>query len=294
MITLNVVGDHITGHYNGKPFAVKFSPEKYKLMEEAASKASTVSTTEELMAVFSDFEALTKEDYKELIEHAQGGKYLYVNQFTGKTYLKIGNMISTIPLPNALVDRIISSVDKKINDINPLIKCWARFIRPVKGRPKWNDTRGANFAAYINAEYVDTAHVAKLIDELGLSAEAATKMATTRQVSITQEGLLVCYKVSREILTRYELNEQEEVLQKSRYKPTVDPDTGVITYDEPAHNEDRLFEPWVMGKGGDEFFCGTKPGHFIRVGEVHYLDSWDKVSTPGSKGLHCGKLKSAA
>jgi len=52
-----------------------------------------------------------------------------------------------------------------------------------------------------------------------------------------------------------------------------------------------------MGQRGDEFNCvsldGTsivKKGHHIRVGCSHFLDTWDQVSTPGSKGLHCGGL----
>lgn len=45
-----------------------------------------------------------------------------------------------------------------------------------------------------------------------------------------------------------------------------------------------------MGQGGDEFNSGEKKGHFIRVGQKHWLDSWDQVSTPGRKGLHCGGL----
>jgi hypothetical protein len=46
-----------------------------------------------------------------------------------------------------------------------------------------------------------------------------------------------------------------------------------------------------MGQGGDEFWSGDKKGHHIRVGKVHFLDSWDQVSSPGRKGLHVGGLR---
>jgi hypothetical protein len=48
-----------------------------------------------------------------------------------------------------------------------------------------------------------------------------------------------------------------------------------------------------MKDSGDEFYCTAyeKPGHKIRVGHSHYLDSWNKVSTPGNKGLHVGGLR---
>lgn len=290
MLVVNRIGDHITGSYNGKPFGVSFTEQKYAHMKALESKAGAAETMEELKTLMEDFELLTKENYKELVEHAKGGQFLWVNPHTGKIFLQINGKISDIPLPIALVDRIITSVEKKI-DVLPLVKCWARFIRKVPGRPAYTPERGSMFAKYIDADYTDKVFADQLQDKNGLSADVAYARATTKQVAITQEGLLVCYKVSKEILHRYELNENEEVVQKSRYKPTVDPDTGLVTYEEPQYVEERLFEPYVMGQGGDAFFSGDKKGHFIRVGHTHYLESWDQVSYPGHKGLHCGGLK---
>jgi hypothetical protein len=290
MITVNVVGEFLTGSYNGKPFGVKFTEQKYAQMKELEAKAASVQSMEELKPLLEDFELLTKEDYKELVEHAKGGQYLWVNPYTGKIFLKINNKVSSIALPKALVDRIITSVEKKI-DVMPLVKCWARFIRPVVGRPSYSAERGSMFAQYIDADYTNQTIAEQFKKEKGYSDEIAKAVATTKQVAITQEGLLACYKVSKEIRHRYELNDDEEVVQKSRYTPQVDPDTGLVTYAEPQFAEERLFEPYVMGKGGDEFFCGDKAGHFIRVGQVHYLDSWDKVGNPGYKGLHVGGLR---
>ena len=290
MISVNLVDDQITGFVNGKPYGIAFSEERYNAMKALEVKASQATSMDELSAIVEEFNPLTLEDYKELVEHAEGGSYLFVKRSTGEIFLTINGVVSAIPLPQALVDRIIKSVEKKI-DVLPLVKCWARFIRPVEGRPKYTAALGDLFARYIDADYLNEEYAEELVKAHGLTIEAARKRATTKQVSITQEGLLVGYKVSREVTTKFVLNEDEDVVTKSRYTPTVDPDTGLVTYDTPKFVEERLFEPYIMGDGGDAFFSGDKLGHHIRVGEVHFLDSWDKVGNPGYKGLHFGGLR---
>jgi hypothetical protein len=287
MIIINRIGNELTGSYNGKPFGVSFSDEKYAAMKEIADQANKASTIEELKPLIESFESLTHESYKELIETAS--EFIYVNKHTNKFYLKINNVVSSQPLPKAFVDRILTSVEKKI-DVKPLVYAFTRFLRPIEGRPAYTPQRGADFAAYLDADFTNEKFAAELVEKHGLSQEVARARATTKQVSITQEGLLVCYKVSKEILKRYELNEEEDVVQKSRYKKSVDPDTGLVTYAEPEFIEDRLFEPVVMGQGGDAFMSGDKEGHFVRVGHSHYLKSWSQVGNPGHKGLHVGGL----
>lgn len=289
MIIINRQGEFITGSVNGQQFGVSFDEEKYRTMVDLRDRADDASDMEELKAIVEEFLPLTKESFKEIVETAS--PYIHVNKSTNKFYLKYGDKVSSQPLPQVFVDKILKSVEKNI-DVTPLIKCWARFMRPIPGRPAYTLERATAFAKYIDADYLNQDIVEKLTAEEGLSHEAAKARATTKQVAITQEGLLVCYKVSREIKTRFELDEEtEDVKVKSRYGKTVDPDTGLVTYNTPDYVEDRLFEPFVMGKSGNEFFCGEKLGHFIKVGHVHYLDNWNKVSSPGSKGLHCGGLE---
>lgn len=287
MIIVNRIGDNISGAINGKQFGVTFDETKYALMKDLEAKANKAETMDELKAIVAEFEPLTQESYKELVESAC--PYLYVNKHTNKYYLKYKNVISSKALPQALVDKVLTSVEKNI-DITPLIKCWVRYLRDIPGRPAYSEAAARQFANYITQTYTNQDMVSKLMKEHGVSAEVAQAKATTTQVAITQEGLIVCYKVSREVLTRYALNENEEVVEKSRYTKSVDPDTGVVTYSEPEYVEDRLFEPCVMGKRGDAFHSGDKLGHFIRVGQQHWLDSWDQVGAPGQKGLHCGGL----
>lgn len=287
MITVNRLNDFISGAVNGKQFSVTFDEKKYTAMKELEAKANSVETMEELKSIVAEFEPFTKESFKELVETSS--PYLFVNKHTNKYFLKFKNVVSSIALPQALVDKILVSLEKNI-DIAPLVKCWARYLRHTPGRPAYSAARAAAFANYLTQTYLNKEMAEKLVKEEGLSQELANLRATTTQVSITQEGLIVGYKVSREILHKYELNENEEVVQKSRYKKNVDPDTGAITYDAAEFNEDRLFEPCVQGQSGDEFWSGDKKGHFIRVGKSHWLENWNQVSTPGSKGLHCGGL----
>jgi len=119
------------------------------------------------------------------------------------------------------------------------------------------------------------------------------------QMKITNEGLLNGYKVSSEILTKYNTETGEE---EPRYKRTFNPDTGEIDSNGlPENVEDRLFEPSVMGSGGDAFYCegtngyGGTPRHFIKVGCTHRLPDWSYVNTNDQrscvKGLHVGGLK---
>ena len=291
MINVNRTGDLITGSVNGNPFSVTFSEEKHKEMLALEEKANNVETMDELKAIVEQFIPLTKESYKEIVEIIT--PFIHVNKATNQFFLKWNNVISSRPLPTAFAERLITSVEKSI-DIMPLLKCWVRFQRPYEGKPAYSKERADAFSWFISAPYVNEDNVAKLMSEQGLSREKAKELSTTPQVAITKEGLIVGYKVSKEIRHKYDLNDNEEVITKSRYKKSVDPDTGMITYDEPIHSEDLLFEPAVMGQSYDAFWCvgngHNSKAHHIRVGCQHFLDSWNQVSYPGSPGLHFGGL----
>lgn len=291
MILVNVSGDQISGSYNGIPFGVSFDQKKYQAMLDLKDRADNATDMAELQAIIEEFKPLTEESYKDLVETVC--PYVFANKHTNKFYLSYNGKISSKAIPQVLVDRMIKSVEKQI-DINPLVKFWVRFMR----NPNFSDSKAKLVAEYISAPYVNQAYLSELVDKKGLNEKVAREKATSPQVSITKEGLLVGYKVSREVRKKYELNGDEDVVQKSRYTPSVDPDTGMVTYAEPDAAEDRLFEPPCMGQGGDAFFCEfngqAKEGHFIRVGGLHYLDDWKKVDCndlrSGVKGLHVGGL----
>jgi hypothetical protein len=290
MIIVNRVGDMITGSVNGKQFGVSFDEQKYQKMLELHDKANSVETMEELKALVEEFTPLTVESYKELVETAT--PYIVVNKHTNKFYLKYADKVSSKALPQIFVDKILKSVEKQI-DVTPLIKCWVRFLR----NPNYTDKKAKKFAEYITATYTNDQMVAELTSKEGLSNDVAKVRATTTQVAITQEGLLVCYKVSKEITKKFVKDEDADggIKQKDRYDYEVDEFTGMKKYKEPEYVEDRVFEPACMGQGGDAFLCGEYKGHIIKVGQKISLETWDQVNTSDDqscvKGLHCGGLR---
>lgn len=307
MITINLVGGElkdgkliggsITGSANGKNFGVKYTEEKYKQMTVLAEKANAAEEMSDLLDILADFEPFMQDGYKELVETACPN--IVVNEETGKFYLKTtdGTVISSKALPQALVDRILVSVEKKI-DFLPIVKAWTRFLR----NPHYSEQKAIRFANYVNQTTIDHDLKKELIEEKGVAPAVAIERATVFQTPITQEGLICTYKVSKEILVKFD---PETGKQAARYKGSYDENTGeYIDGAIPEHVEDRLFEPAVMGKGGDAFFCYPlnhpatqalpKPGHFIRVGYIHELEKWEQVNTRDNQscceGLHVGNL----
>lgn len=300
MITINRIKDSITGSVNNKTFGVPFTAETWKSMQALEIKFNAATKVEELPAIYEAFEKLIQVNYKSVVEEAVPN--IYVNKGTGKFYLKTGKAISSIALPQALVDRIKASIDKGI-DATPLVKFWTRFLRNPKLR-KLNDAGRQAFSnrmfMYINTMVTNEALVAELMEKEGVTREIATERATTWDVKITQEGLLNTFKASTEITHKWQFDKDgnKEKVDLYPVTPVIDPITGVVTYPEatmPDKVEDRIFQPAVMGTGGDAFFCGDVKGHIIRVGQVHRLESWDQVNTTDGvscvKGLHCGGLR---
>ena len=291
IIVNNIKNQLITGMLSGVPFSLSYDKTKFEAMKELEQKALAVTTMNELKLIIDEFTPLMKESYKELVETACPD--IVVNKSTNKFYLKLGAVVSSVPMPTPFADKIIKSVDSGV-DATPLVKFWIRLLR----NPKTTPGKLQRITDYIMAPYTDHEVVAKLMKEHGVSKEVAIERATTTQVAITQEGLIVGYKVSKEILHRYELDENQQPVKKHRYTPIIDEFTGVLTYKEPEYVEDRVFEPAAVRDKYDAFKCGDKLGHVIRVGQVHSLESWDQVNCHDDvscvPGLHVGKLKSAA
>ena len=298
MITINVIENKICGSYGETPFTVDYSKELYESMLALVAASETVDSIEEYNSILEAFAPLCVVDYTKTIETQC--EYIHVNKGTGEFFLKHNGVVSTIPMPQALVDRIFDSIDKEL-DFIPLVKMWTRWLRnPIlrrKMKQGWGQDFCTRFFNFVNMQYVHPKHRDDLMENHGLSEEAATKRATMYQMKITHEGLLNGYKVSREILHKFnpETGEQED-----RYKRTFNIDTGEIEGEGlPEHVEDRLFEPAMMGSSGDAFYCEgpngyANPGHFIKVGCTHRLDDWSKVNvndtTSCVKGLHVGGL----
>ena len=302
MISINVIDDKISGSYGDKTFCVDFNKEVYAIMSDLAEKANTAVTIEDYKKTLDLFEPLTVQDYTKTIQDKC--EHIHVNKSTGEFFLAYNGVVSSIPMPEALVERIYESMDKGL-DFMPLVKMWTRWLRnPVlrtKMKKGWGREFCERFFSYINLKYVHPVLKKELIEEHGLSEEVAERRATMYQMKITKEGLLNGYKVSHEILTKFKEGEDGEAIEVPRYKRTFNVDTGEIESEGlPEHVEDRLFQPAIMGSSGDAFFCEgvngyAKPNHFIKVGCTHRLPGWDYVNTNDRascvKGLHFGGLE---
>ena len=299
MITVNRMGDSISGSINAEQFGIPFNENIYNKMIELQKKADSVETVAELKEIVEEFKALTENvNYNDVIQSKCPD--IYYNQAKGTYHLKVKDEVSSVPMPQALVDKILASLDKGL-DFTPLIKLWVRWLRnPILKMKNTLDSRNdfsQRMFDYIDADYTNYELVEKLMNEDGVSQEVAIERATIKQVGITVEGLLKTYKVSKEVTTKYALDKDGNKVVVDRIETTksIDPDTGLITYEKAEHtNEDRLFKPAVMDNSGDSFFCGDKEGHLIRVGQRHYLSDWSKVNTNDNEscvpGLHCGGL----
>ena len=301
MIIINVIDGIISADIDGEVFTKTYSESVFESLSEMAENANNADD----VATYKDRVELFKNVCKEDISGYLGTFHddIFIENKTGNHYLKHEGKISAVPMPEAMVTRIKESIDKKI-DINPLLKAWIRFLRNPKCRKDsvMNFDVAGNFGRrffnFLDIKYTNTELVEKLMDEKGYSEAVATKMATAYSMKLTNEGLLAGFKVSSEITTRYRLNDKGEREVYSVYdsgKKTIDLISGLITYEKnEITNEDRVFEPCMMGTGGDAFFCGDKEGHIIRVGEVHRLSSWDKVNCNDNQsccpGLHVGGL----
>lgn len=302
--TVNTNGEVINGTFGNDDFAVLYSEGLFKALLELQEKSENAATVADFNAICEEGKALVEKAEVEI--EATKNPFLFFNKKTNTYHLKYNDIISDMPIPQVLVDRILLSMDKTI-DFMPVIKMVARVMRNPKVLD--GDVEFLNrFANYIDIKVVNPDLRNKLMDEKGFSMEVATEAARMYSIQITKEGMLKCYKVSSEIDWKWELDEDGNKVKKELYPKTkaIDPISGLITYSEPEMPmaEDRLFEPAVMHQGGDAFYClpqdfdgdfsKFKPAHIIKVGHIISHDSWDKVDCDDYrscvKGLHCGGL----
>ena|SRR3990167_2152421 len=302
MILLNVIEGVISASIDSEVFTKTFSEDNFKELSALADSANNATTVVDYKVAVEKFKETCKEEISGFLGTFHND--IFVDNKTGEFYLKHNGQISAVPMPQAMVDRIKTSIDKKI-DINPLIKAWIRFLRNPKNR-KDSESFGMSkysgfaekFFNFLDIKYTNIELAQKLMDEKGYSQEVADKMATTYSMKISNEGLLAGFKVSKEITTRYRLNDKGDREAYNVYgtgKKSIDPISGLVTTEKvDLTNEERVFEPAVQGQSHDAFFCGETEGHIIRVGQVHRLSDWSKVNCNDEvscvAGLHIGGL----
>lgn len=294
--TVNVSGNSIVGSVKGESYGVAHTPEKYQELVDLAKAVNEANTRAEQDEAIRVFKLAAVEDFS--VTMATACPNVHVNKATGKFYLKADNgKVSKHAIPKKFVNRILESVEKGI-DVTPLIKFWTRLLR----NPNFTHDFARLVCGYVSNLYTDFDLVEKLMSEKGVSHEVAVERATGLQTPITNEGLLVTYKVSREIKHKYEMQDVNGVQTKvraPRYVSTtvvVNDVTGETKTTEglPEFIEDRIFEPAIVGQSYDAFYCGSVLGHIIKVGERHYLENWNQVDCrnyiSAVKGLHVGNL----
>ena len=294
MIVVNRMGDVINVSAMNEEFSISYSEMKLAQLLKISEKSQTVADMENFNILLEEVKDICSQAEEEKVQAFHPD--IYKDSKTGAYHLKLDEgVISRVPMPSALVRRIEESMDKGL-DISPLMKCWMRFLRNKKAD---SATFANKFFNYIDMKYKHP----KIYDEkiaAGYTPDIATEMAMVYQVKITNEGLINCYKVSKEVDWKYKAGEDGEAVKVNLYDRTFDPVTGEVTGDErdDLNAEERIFLPSVMGTSGDEFFCEgsltNAKGHIIRVGHVHRLESWDLVDCNDNHscvpGLHVGGL----
>ncbi len=163
MIHLNVIDGQITGSYGDTPFSVSYEESLYNAMMDVADAANESITIEDYNRALEEFKTLTVEDYTKLIQSKC--EDIYVNPVTGEFFLKHGDVISTVPMPQALVDRIYESMDMGV-DFSPLIKMWTRWLRNPILKQKGGTDFSNRFFNFVNLKYVHPALKKQLMEVL--------------------------------------------------------------------------------------------------------------------------------
>ena len=291
MVNINLVGENVSISIGEDFYVIPSNTATMTALNEYAAKANFATLREDYDKNVAEIMKIIDTngiDASKLIQSECD--YIVQDALTKQYFLTYDNdRISDIPMPESLVERIMTSIDKNI-DFMPIVKLWTRFLRNPYVKKKGADFVN-RFADFVNMKYVHPENKKIFIDK-GIAEDVATELATVYQIKVTNEGLLNGYKVSREIMHKFDAESGEEV---PRYTRTFNVDTGEIESEGlPEFVEDRLFEPSIMGKGGDAFYCGDNKGHFIRVGQTHRLESWSQVNTNDERscvpGLHIGGL----
>ena len=299
MLTINVIveGDakRINGTINGQPYNIAYSDEMMDQLNVFKDEYETLETGDEYYAWVEKVEAVIKAA-DEIDQTEELSEYLKRDNKTGRFYLIADGKAGKAPLPARLAERIQESLDKGISP-DPIAKAWVRF---ANRNPHFNAHKADYFARYITARIVDNDRVDRLIEEEGYTWDAAIEASIYNDVAITQEGLLVTKKYARLLTEGWKIDEEtNEAVKVGLYpvKKTVDQFSGEVTEEVqmPEYAEELTFEPPVMGRSGDAFYCGDTKDHIIKVGEVHKLESWDRVDTNDNsccvRGLHVGGMK---
>lgn len=300
-IVVNTNKEDINGFIGNEPFSILYDESAYKSLMNLSSQVESATSVAQVKILLEQATALVNAN--NLAIEASKCPYLFLDKTTGEYFLKNKDVISKIAMPQVLVDRIFQAMDKGL-DYMPVIKMWSRLLRNKKVIFEYNQDFIERFSNYLDIQVLNTDLYEKLMNEKGYSKERAVAASKQHSIQITKEGMLLTYKVSSELLTKWILDKDNNPVEVPRFDkgtPTIDENSGLLKYPEPKEiaSEDRTFEPVVQGKNGDAFYCspiGVKGelGHIIKVGAVISLPDWSYVNTDDSvscrPGLHIGGI----
>lgn len=297
MININIVKNQICGNYGNVNFSIPYDEKTLKKLTDIQTKVSKETEMSKVKELLESFKKLLVTDTTSLVEDkCKGIKY---NPATEKYYLEHNKKLSSIPIPQTLIDKIHLAIDKGLSP-DPIVKFWIRLLRNPNIRNKHHAVEFTQQVCdYISQTFVSQPLYKEFIEQ-GMSEEKATECATVFQTPLTMEGLINAKKVVRPITDNYKyhysLDDQGNTVKtlKDSYKDrqTIDSNTGEINIKPVEFSEDEVFEPWVMGTRGDDFYCGDTLGHKIIIGQETRLESWNQVNCNPHhscvKGLKCG------
>lgn len=298
MITLNKSEDLIVGSIWGENFSVPYSEKRFKKMKSLYEEASEASTKNELDGIIEDFRSLTVISTRDSVA-TRIPDLLYSedrNQYFLQTDDDGSIIISSIPLPKALIEKILEADDRGF-DTQPMIKFWIRLLRNPLIVERKNAIAFANLVCnYVMKTFVDRKLEQKLIEE-GLGELVAKERATFQQTPFTTEGLISTKKVvaHKFDISQYEwklVDGNKKLVLKGGMEKEIDPITGEEIEKEVLFiAENQVYAPYIH-QNGDNFFCGDKLGYIYQVGKEARLPNWSMVNTNSrqscSKGLHTG------
>lgn len=312
MITINVIKvnevEYLTGKIGKETYSVEFSKDLRDSLIEFTKSYNNATTAEEannvMEAAMSTVKNQKSSNSNALTEVLKDD--LSYNHKTNSYHVISNGKTGVEPVHQFFCDKMIEANEKGLS-AKPWLIFWVRLMR----NPLYmhNPTKVQVLVEYLKASYEDTEAAAKLKEE-GYSAAVASQLSTYDQISITEEGILAAFKYVQLIDKKFVVEKDEKGVQVIKhvdmYERTleVDPITGEITKDElnlPAHSEDFLFEPPIMGQSNDAFTCkdlddtneNPAVSHVIKIGKVHELPKgFLQVNTDddrsGVKGLHLG------
>ena len=285
ILTVNQINNTISGIIGTEKYNIPYTKVCYDTLVEAETNFADATSLEEAKAALETAAHVVNSITTET-NQTKFGDYLVRDDNSNKFFLKLGTVVSSKALPEALVTMLLEALEKEMS-IEPYVKCWVWFLK----NPLYSDRKAEYFAHYLTTKYVDQEKVAEFL-EAGFEQEQAIAKATFNDISITKNGLLSTYKYALIVNYKYDPETGDRV---NRFDTSFDPETGEASVKLPEVAEDYVLMPPVMKESGDAFFAGEALGHRIVVGQTHILPKDAKRNTIdgsfGGGGLHLGGLK---